>query len=133
MRAVKVLVFERVFVVEYVLMEYAIIESGGKQYKVTPGMTLEVDSLRLENGETEFKNVLLMVSNENVQIGKPYVLGATVKAKVIKAIKGDKVRASKFKGKSRYRKTIGFRSSNTQIEILPFVSIPAKSASKKAK
>lgn len=114
-------------------MNYAIIENGGKQYKVTPGMTLVVDSLGLADGEAEFKNVLLMVSDENIQIGKPYVSGLAIRAKVIKALKGDKVYASKFKGKSRYRKTIGFRSANTEVEILPFPSVSAKPASKKGK
>ncbi|MBP6913786.1 MAG: 50S ribosomal protein L21 [Candidatus Levybacteria bacterium] len=101
-------------------MEYAIIESGGKQYKVMPGMKLDLDNLGLTEGEFEFKNVLFSVSGEDVSIGMPYIAGMTVKAKVLGAAKGDKVRVSKFKAKSRYRKTIGFRASLTTVEILPF-------------
>lgn len=112
-------------------MEYAIVESGGKQYKVTPGMNLDVDSLKLTNGETEFKNVLLHVDGEKVEIGKPYITGMTVRAKVVGAKKGEKIRVSKFKGKSRYRKSIGFRASLTTLEILPFSGTKSKKSDSK--
>lgn len=113
-------------------MEYAIVESGGKQYKVTPGMKLELDSLGVTTGETEFKNVLLHVSGEDIKLGAPYISGLSIKARVLGATKGEKVRASKFKGKSRYRKTIGFRATLTSLEILPFGKLEAKSAKNKA-
>lgn len=111
-------------------MEYAIVETGGKQYKVTPGMKLEIDSLGISGGETEFKNVLLHVSGDDMVLGTPYISGMVVKAKVVGASMGDKVRVSKFKGKSRYRRTIGFRSKLTALEILPFSG--KATASKKA-
>ncbi len=107
-------------------MEYAIVESGGKQYKVTPGMKLELDNLGLTEGEFELKNVLFSVSGEDINIGMPYIVGMSVKAKVLGPAKGDKVRVSKFKSKSRYRKTIGFRASLTTVEILPFSEKPKK-------
>ncbi len=107
-------------------MEYAIVESGGKQYKVMPGMKLELDNLGLTDGEFEFKNVLFSVSAEDVHIGMPYIAGMSVKAKILGSAKGDKVRVSKFKAKSRYRKTIGFRASLTTVEILPFSEKPKK-------
>lgn len=107
-------------------MEYAIILSGGKQFKVTPGMKLDVDNLKQTGKEAEFKNVLLHVSGDIVKIGKPYISGMTIHAKVLGNKKGEKIRVSKFKGKARYRKTIGFRASLTTLEFLPFSVSHAK-------
>lgn len=112
-------------------MEYAIIQTGGKQYKVSPGMVIDVDSLRDVASEVIFDKVLLHVQDGESTIGMPHVDGFNVTAKVIGAKKGEKIRVSKFKGKSRYRKSIGFRESLTSVEILSFGK--AKLASEKLK
>ncbi len=102
------------------LMEYAIIESGGKQYKLSPGMTLDIEKVENASDTITFEKVLLHVADINVEIGAPFVNGFVVKGKVLGAKKGDKIRVSKFKAKSKYRKTIGFRHSFLTVEILPF-------------
>lgn len=101
-------------------MEYAIIETGGKQYKVFPGLAFEVESLGEVSGNVTFDKVLLYVAGEQMKLGTPYVTGFSVQAKIIGATRGEKIRVSKFKAKSRYRKTIGHRQSLTSVEILPF-------------
>lgn len=110
-------------------MEYAIIQNGGKQYKVHPGLVLEVDNLNLTDGVFTFDNVLLHVNGDKVEIGMPYISGFSVQAKVLGAKKGEKIHVSKFKAKSKYRKTIGFRASLTSVEI---VSLGKKAAEKKS-
>lgn len=99
-------------------MEYAIIETGGKQYKVYPGLVLDVDNLNLADGSINFDKVLLHVADGDIKIGTPFLEGAIVSAKVLGDKKGDKIRVSKFKGKSRYRRTIGFRAKLTSVEIV---------------
>ncbi len=110
-------------------MEYAIIETGGKQYKVHSGLILDVDKLNLTEKLVSFDKVLLHVSGENVVIGTPFIEGLTVQAKVLGAKKGEKIHVSKFKGKSRYRKTVGFRAQLTSVEI---VGIGSAKTEKKA-
>ncbi len=113
------------------LMEYAIIESGGKQYKLSPGMTLDIEKVGNASESIAFEKVLLHVGNGQVKIGAPYVSGFSVKAKVLGAKKGEKIRVSKFKAKSKYRKTIGFRHSLLTIEVLPFEGQTLKKAKEK--
>jgi large subunit ribosomal protein L21 len=99
-------------------MKYAIIKTGGKQYKVSEGDVLEVDRLKAEkDGKVIFDEVLLLVSDEGMKVGKPFLPGGKVEAKVIDNIKGDKIRVSKFKSKVRYRKTMGFRASLSKVMI----------------
>ena len=112
---------------------YAVIATGGKQYKVTAGNVLEVERLTSTDGDTiVFNNVLLVVDGAAVSIGKPMVDGATVSAKVLANIKGEKIRVSKFKAKAKYRRTTGHRQSLTQIQI-EGININGKSASKTVK
>ena len=99
-------------------MNYAVIKSGGKQYKVSEGDTIEVDNLDIKDGEkVVFDRVLLKVNENGVKVGTPTVKGEKVEGKLIKAVKGDKVRVSKFKAKVRYRKVNGFRASLSQVLI----------------
>lgn len=98
-------------------MKYAVIKTGGKQYKVTEGDVLEVDNLNTKEGAVTFDNVLLLVSDEKVEIGKPLVAGAKVKAKLLENKKGEKVRVAKFKSKVRYRRAVGFRASISKVQI----------------
>lgn len=100
------------------MMDYAVIKSGGKQYKVEKGLTVEVDNLDKKANETYyFDKVLLYVEDKNASIGHPCVDGLTVKAKVLDNIKADKIRVVKFKAKSKYRRAAGFRASLTRLLI----------------
>lgn len=94
-------------------MKYAVIEINKKQYQVSEGDEILVDKINEEKIEGK---VLLMVDQAKVKIGKPYVDGLKIKLKVLdKMLKGDKVRVFKYKAKSRYRKTIGFRPQYTKV------------------
>jgi len=96
---------------------YAIIESGGKQYRVAQGDVIQVDKLSAEIGETVTFDKVLLVHGEQVRIGTPLVDGATVTAKVVDHPRGDKVITFKYRPTRRYRRRVGFRHSHTQLEI----------------
>jgi len=111
-------------------MKYAVIASGGKQYKVTEGQVLEVDKIKAEPGSNyAFDKVLLSVDGDTVNVGAPYLANIAVMAKVLEQIKGDKVRVAKFKAKVRYRKVQGFRAQLTRVEV---TSLSGKSENKTA-
>ena len=98
-------------------MAYAIIETGGKQYKVSEGQELDVDLLPQETGEqVELTHVLMVVDGDKVQVGKPTVDGAAVKATVTDQIKGKKIRIFKYTGK-RYRRRIGHRQKYLRVTV----------------
>lgn len=99
-------------------MTYAVIATGGKQYRVEEGQVLEVD--RLENEAEEsftLEPVLMARIGEAVLIGDPYLKNVAVKAKVLAQTKGKKIDVMKFKAKVRYRKKIGFRPYYSKILI----------------
>jgi large subunit ribosomal protein L21 len=99
-------------------MNYAVIKASGKQYKVTPGLILDIDKIEGEKDKLlTFSEVLLTGGDDKVSIGTPLVNGATVTAKIIDQIRGEKVRVAKFKAKARYRRVTGFRANLTKIEI----------------
>ncbi len=99
-------------------MDYVIVKTGGKQYKVRKGSVIEVDKLPIAvDKETVLDDVLLVVSDGKIKIGKPNVINAKVKAKVLDQIKGDKIRVAKFKAKVRYRRVMGFRPLLTRLKI----------------
>jgi large subunit ribosomal protein L21 len=96
---------------------YAVIELGGKQYKVSTGQLLDVERLSEAAGEqVEVDQVLMVVDGQDVTVGTPLVNGATVKATVTGQIKGDKVRIFKYSGK-RYRRRLGHRQPHTRLRI----------------
>ena len=96
---------------------YAVIETGGKQYKVSAGQLLEVEKLPQENGEqVELTSVLMIVDGKEVQVGHPTVKGAIVRGTVVDQVKGKKVRTFKYTGK-RYRRRIGHRQQYTRLRI----------------
>ena len=77
---------------------YAVIKTGGKQYRVTEGETLKIEKLEVEPGKkVTFKEVLMVADGDNVQVGSPLVAKATVEAKVISQGKGKKVHILKFR------------------------------------
>ena len=99
-------------------MNYAVIKAAGKQYKVSPGLVLEIDKIEGENGSSvSFDEVLLTANEKDIVIGKPTIKGAVVTANILEQKMGDKVRVAKFKAKSKYRRATGFRSKLTKIEI----------------
>lgn len=97
---------------------YAVIKTGGKQYKVAAGSKLRVESLPVEVGsEIEIKDVLFVADGDNCTIGNPLVAGASVKATVLGHGRGDKVRIFKMRRRKHYRKTQGHRQNYTEIRI----------------
>ena len=100
------------------IMGYAVIKTGGKQYRVQQGDKIDVEKLALEVGsETKF-DVLLVGEGASVTIGTPTVTGASVTAKVIEQHRGDKGVAFKFKRRKGFHKKIGFRRHLTKLEII---------------
>jgi len=95
---------------------YAVIETGGKQYKVSSGDILDVELLENQTSVT-FGNVLLFADGEKIEVGTPYIKGATVSAKVLGNNKDDKVTTFKYKNKINYHRTIGHRQNYTRVQI----------------
>ena len=98
-------------------MTFAIIKTGGKQYKVAEGDVLEVEKLDHDGKEIVFEDVLLVSGDKDVKIGKPNVDGAKVTAKVIEDGKGKKKMVLRYKAKTRYKKKKGHRQPYTQVQI----------------
>ena len=99
-------------------MKYAIVESGGKQYKAVEGETIEVDRLADEEGtEIELERVLMLVDGDNYTVGTPEVDGIKVKATVAEHFKGKKIIVFKYHPKKRYRLKKGHRQQYTRLTI----------------
>ena len=96
---------------------YAVISTGGKQYKVSEGDVIRVEKLGVEAGETYTFNQVLLVSGDEMKIGAPFVENATVEADVIDNIKSKKVIVYKFKRKTGYHKKKGHRQQLTAVKI----------------
>lgn len=97
---------------------YAIIKTGGKQYRVAEGDTVQVEKLAAEVGaEVTFDQVLTVVDGADVKIGKPLVTGAKVTAKVVEQGKAEKIFVFKYKHKVNYRRRQGHRQPFTAVEI----------------
>lgn len=97
---------------------YAVIKTGGKQYKVTVGEVLRVEKLNAEvNATVELGEVLLVSKNGDIQVGTPVVAGAKVEATVVAQVKGDKVVNFKYKPKTGYHRKKGHRQNLTEIKI----------------
>ena len=103
-------------------MAYAVIKTGGKQYRIQEGERFDVEKLDAEvDSEIQFSEVLLVGEGETVKVGTPSVPGATVTAKVVGQYRGPKGVAFKFKRRKGFHKTIGFRRSLTTLEITSIV------------
>lgn len=97
---------------------YAIIETGGKQYRVSEGDVLTIEKLEIGEGETvEFDRVLTVVKEGELLLGKPVVADAKVTAKVLAHGKGKKILVFKYKAKSNYRRRQGHRQPFTKVVI----------------
>jgi len=97
---------------------YAVIQTGGKQYRVAPGDVIEVEKLEASEGaDVAIDCVLMVADGEQVKIGTPMLSGAKVTAKVKAHGRGEKVRIFKLRRRKNYRRTQGHRQYYTQIEI----------------
>jgi large subunit ribosomal protein L21 len=97
---------------------YAVIETGGKQYKVQPGEEVQVERLPAAVGETiALDRVLLVGDGDSVEIGRPTVAGARVLAEVVAQEKGPKIIVFRYKRKVRYRRKTGHRQLLTRLRI----------------
>ena len=97
---------------------HAVIETGGKQYRVAEGDVVFIEKLAVEAGETvTFDKVLAVIDGEKATFGAPTVAGATVSAEVVKTGKGKKIYVFKYKPKKNYRRKTGHRQPYTQVKI----------------
>src|SRR3954447_7272105 len=110
-------------------MDYAIIRSGGKQYRVSPGETLRVEKLDGDAGaDLAFAEVLLASSGGNVQIGKPLVEGFRVVGEIVRHEKARKILVFKKKRRKNYRRKQGHRQQLTVVRVTGFEGAQAASA-----
>lgn len=107
-------------------MRYAIVESGGKQYRAVEGRTIEVDRLAAEQGKKfDFERVLLMADGDDIMIGTPTVEGIEVKVTVADHIKGPKIDRFKYRPKKRIRVRGGHRQQYTLL-MVDFIGKPGE-------
>jgi large subunit ribosomal protein L21 len=115
------------------VMAYAIIKSGGQQYRVAEGDTLDVDLLDVKVGKTTtFGDVLLYADGKELTHGTPLISGAKVTAEVVEQRKDKKVIAFKFKRRKGYHRTVGHRRRLTRVKIKS-ITVGAKTAAKETK
>ena len=113
-------------------MIYAVIESGGKQYKAVEGEFLEVDVLPEELGKKKvFDKVLLLVNGEDTQVGSPYLPDVSIETKVSEHFKGPKIIIFNYRAKERYRVKTGHRQKYTRL-LIESIKFPGKPKDSKA-
>ena len=111
---------------------YAVVETGGKQYRVSVGDKLKVEKLDVEEGTSiELDRVLMVCDGGSVEVGTPVIAGTSVGATVLSQGRGEKIKVFKFKRRKKYRRTQGHRQAYTQLEITSIGG--AKAAPAKAK
>ncbi|MDD4937851.1 MAG: 50S ribosomal protein L21 [Candidatus Shapirobacteria bacterium] len=99
-------------------MKYAVIAISGSQFKVEENQKLTVDNLNLKEGDKSILDqILLTADGDKIKVGTPIVKNAKVEFEIVKNYQGKKLKVFKYKSKSRYRKTMGFRSQLTEIKI----------------
>ena len=99
---------------------YAVIKTGGKQYRVAEGQTLKVEKLAIELGNSIDFDQVLMVANgdDNIKIGAPFISDAKVKAEVVEHGRGQKIKILKFKRRKHHMKRAGHRQDFTKVKIV---------------
>jgi len=108
-------------------MSFAIIETGGKQYKVSASKILEIEKLNAKVGDTvKFKNVLLLNDDKNTEIGNPSISGATVEAKLLDNVKDRTVLIFHKRRRKHSRKKNGHRQRHSKIQITKILSKDGK-------
>ena len=101
---------------------YAVIKTGGKQYKVAPGEKLKVETLVADVGATvSFDQVLMIADGEQHKIGAPVLAGGKVTAEVVSHGRGDKIRIIKHRRRKNYHREMGHRQNYTEIQIKEIV------------
>ncbi|MBN1879409.1 50S ribosomal protein L21 [bacterium] len=102
---------------------FAIIETGGKQYRVQKDSVIDIEKLTESPGQTiDISRVLLIAEGEKINAGKPYIVGAMVRATILEQFRGKKIRVFKMKPKKRYRRLQGHRQYYTRIRIDDIIS-----------
>ncbi len=97
---------------------YAVIKTGGKQYRVEEGQTIRVEKLDADEGSTvDMPEVLMVANGDDIKIGAPYVENGKVSADIVEHGRGDKIRIIKFNRRKHYRKQMGHRQAYTAIKI----------------
>lgn len=97
---------------------YAVIETGGKQYRVTEGQSIKVEKLNAEAGSSiDLDKVLLVANGDDIKVGAPYLQGGKVTATVKSHGRGEKIRIIKFRRRKHHQKVQGHRQSYTELEI----------------
>jgi len=99
----------------------AIVKIGSSQYLVSPGQELLVNLLNFKDKTGSLDQVMLVQNDQDLILGKPYIPNCYINIEILDQVKGDKVRVSKYKAKSRYRRTIGFRSKLNKVLIKDIV------------
>ena len=99
-------------------MKYAVIRTGGKQYKINEGDIIDVERLPASPEKTvSFSEVLMFTDGDSVSLGTPLLSGAQVAGTIVDDIRGEKIRVAKFKAKARYRRVTGHRQALTRVKI----------------
>ena len=102
---------------------YAVIKSGGKQYRVAPGQKVRLEKLEVEAGQQlEFNEVLMVSSDDAVRMGAPYLTGTKVVAEVVIHGRGPKITIIKFRRRKNYRRKQGHRQDFTEVMIKEIVA-----------
>jgi large subunit ribosomal protein L21 len=95
---------------------FAIIRTGGKQYKVAPGQVITIEKIASAEGPVTFDEVLFL-GGDKVLVGQPLISGAAVNAEVVRQFRGEKIKVFKYQAKSHWSKTKGHRQELTQVRI----------------
>lgn len=98
-------------------MKYAVIRTGGKQYRVQEGDIIEIERLPDPTGPIAFSDILFYTEGTISQVGQPTLAGVKVTGTILAETRGPKIRVSKFKAKARYRRTTGHRQALTKVQI----------------
>lgn len=114
-------------------MNYAVVRLGGKQYVVKKGDKLLVDKISSKDNDLILEDVLLTVSDGSFKLGKPSLAGVKIKARLLETKKGKKIDVYKFKAKSRYRRSKGFRPMQSLLEIMDIDGVSSEKTVKSTK
>jgi len=100
-------------------MAFAIVETGGKQYKIAEGDVFSIEKIKdVEAGKSvKFDKVLLLDDGKTTKVGTPYIKGATVEVELLETGKGKKLHIQKFKAKSRYKRRVGHRQHFSKVSV----------------
>lgn len=96
---------------------YAIIEAGGKQYRVEKGDVIDIELLDIEGNDVEFKNVLFFYNGSATKVGLPHVAGCVVRGELVQQVSGPKVVSFKYKKRHNYRRAVGHRQKYLRVKI----------------